>query len=158
MKYKYKLLFRAKGGPSKVARGFSIGLALEMITLPTFGLAAVLIIPLVYLMRSSLAGALVGFVFGKIIYVPVAFFVNRRIGNWLVPENIDKYIQFLPNWLETIVKSEINLIVGGAIVGLLLGFMTYLPVRILLETYTHRRKEKRRKRKAQLAAVEVDVQ
>ena len=53
-KYKYILLLRAKGGPSKVARGFSVGLFVEMFTLPTFGFAFVLIFPLVYLLRANL--------------------------------------------------------------------------------------------------------
>ena len=35
LKFKYLFLFRAKGGTAMAAKGFSIGLAIEMFTLPT---------------------------------------------------------------------------------------------------------------------------
>ena len=98
-KLKYNHLLRAKGGPSIVAKGFSIGLFVEMFTLPTFGLAAVLILPLVYFIEASLSGALVGFVFGKIIYLPFAF-LNKRIGHWVLPKHFGHNIHFYPDWLS----------------------------------------------------------
>ncbi len=57
-----------------VAMGFSIGIFVEMFTLPTGGLAFLLIFPLVYLLRASVASALLGFMFGKVIYLPLMFF------------------------------------------------------------------------------------
>jgi uncharacterized protein (DUF2062 family) len=155
MKYKYLLLFRAKGGAAKVSIGFSIGLAIEMFTLPTFGFAFFLIFPVVYLFRASLAGALVGFVFGKVIYIPVAFF-NNKVGAWVVPAHFHGWISFLPNWLEKMIYMNIKLIVGGMIDGIILGFLFYLPVKWLLEFYTDKRTEKRRLRRAQLLLVVTD--
>lgn len=132
-----------------MAAGFSIGLAVEMFTLPTLGLAFFLIFPLVYLFRASLAGALIGFVFGKIIYIPVAF-VNNKVGGWVVPDRMLDWISFLPHWLEKILYVNMKLIVGGMIDGTLLGILFYFPVKRLLELYTEKRTEKRRKKRADL--------
>jgi hypothetical protein len=132
-----------------VAKGFSIGLFIEMFTLPTFGLAAVLILPLVYFFRASLPGALLGFLFGKLIYIPVAF-LNNRVGSLLVPKSFVRHIHFQPHWLEHIVRNALQLIVGGMVVGAVLGVIAYFPIKWLLEYYTAKRKEKRRIRKAQL--------
>ncbi|PYI57422.1 DUF2062 domain-containing protein [Paenibacillus flagellatus] len=148
-KYKYVLLSRAKGGAAKVAAGFSIGLAVEMFTLPTFGLAFFLIFPLCYLFRASLAGALIGFVFGKIIYIPLAF-VNARVGALIVPERFNEWISFLPHWLEKMFYVNAKLIAGGMVDGALMGLLVYVPIRSLLQLYTRRRSEKRRIRREQL--------
>ncbi|WP_157279906.1 DUF2062 domain-containing protein [Paenibacillus swuensis] len=145
-KYKYMMLFRAKGGAAMVAKGFSIGLAIEMFTLPTMGLAFFLIFPLVYLLRGSVAGALIGFVIGKIIYIPFAF-MNSKVGSMIVPKNLEAYLSFLPEWIEKLVYLNLKLIVGGMVVGTLLGLVLYFPVKWLLETYTNRRREKRKLRK-----------
>ncbi|MGG1552006.1 DUF2062 domain-containing protein [Paenibacillus ferrarius] len=150
-RYKYIQLLRAKGGPSKVARGFSIGLFVEMFTLPTAGFAFVLIFPLVYLLRANLPAALIGFVFGKVIYIPMSI-LNKQVGEWLVPKHFKIYlIHHLPHILSNIIRSGLDLIVGGMAVGLMLGLIAYFPIVFLLKYHTNRRKEKRRLRKDQLA-------
>lgn len=144
LRYKYVMLLRAKGGTSKVAKGFSIGLAIEMFTLPTFGLAALLIFPVVYAMRASLAGALLGFLFGKIIYIPMAF-LNKFVGRLIVPPHFGRYLHFLPEWLEKLLKGAIDLIVGGVVDGVLLGVLVYFPLKWLLESVAARRRARRKK-------------
>lgn len=150
-KYKYLLLTRAKGGPGMVAMGFSIGLAVEMFTLPTAGLAFFLIFPLIYLLRGSMAAALIGFVFGKIIYIPMTF-IHLKVGSMVLPRGTRKFLIDLnmPDWLEMFVRSNLKLFVGGVIVGIVLGLLAYFPIRWGLELYDAKRKEKRKKRKAQL--------
>ncbi|WP_409344896.1 DUF2062 domain-containing protein [Paenibacillus sp. MBLB4367] len=155
-KFKYLMLLRAKGGPAKVAKGFSIGLWAEMFTLPTAGLAALLILPVVYLMRASLPGALIGFLFGKIIYIPMSF-LNMKVGKWLVPKHFGDYLYFLPDKVEKIVKGAFQLIVGGMVVGAVLGVVAYFPLKWLLEAFTARRKERRKRRKAQLVTNESNT-
>jgi uncharacterized protein (DUF2062 family) len=155
-RYKYLLLLRAKGGPSMVARGFSIGLFVEMFTLPTAGFAFVLIFPLVYLLRANLPAALIGFVFGKVIYIPFSI-LNKQVGEYLVPKHFKIYlIHHLPHLLSNIIRSGLDLIVGGMVVGLFLGIIAYFPVVLLLKYHTNRRKEKRRIRKDQLAPSQTD--
>ncbi|KIL41876.1 hypothetical protein SD70_04495 [Gordoniibacillus kamchatkensis] len=150
VRYKYLQLLRAKGGPHIVALGFSIGLAVEMFTLPTGGLAFFLIFPLVYLFRASLASSLIGFLFGKIIYLPMAF-LNQKVGSWVMPkQSRHALLHQMPPWLADILKHSLNLIVGGMIVGAVLGLVLYFPLRMLLKYTTERRKERRRQRKAAL--------
>ena len=149
LKFKYLFLFRAKGGTAMAAKGFSIGLAIEMFTLPTFGLAAVLILPLVYFFRASLPGALIGFFFGKLIY-PLFFFINLKVGHMIIPKHFLNNIQIQPGWLDMAIHKGMFLIVGGMVVGAVLGLLAYLPIKLLLDFYTAKRKEKRKRRKVQL--------
>nr|WP_240041331.1 DUF2062 domain-containing protein [Paenibacillus ginsengarvi] len=148
-KYKYLQLSRAKGGAAKVAAGFSIGLAVEMFTLPTFGLAFFLIFPLVYLFRASLAGALIGFVFGKIIYIPVAF-LNAKVGGFILPDHLGNWISLLPHWLRKMIYMNAKLIVGGMVNGTAMALLLYFPLKQLLGLFTARRSEKRRLRREQV--------
>ncbi|MCR8633385.1 MULTISPECIES: DUF2062 domain-containing protein [Paenibacillus] len=149
-KYKYLLLTRAKGGPGIVAMGFSIGLSVEMFTLPTAGLAFFLIFPLVYLFRASMAAALIGFVFGKIIYLPLTY-VHIKVGGMVLPRGTGRHLlNFLPDWMDVFIKSNLKLFVGGLIDGLLLGLLFYFPIKWGLEYYHEKRKEKRKNRKAEL--------
>lgn len=154
LKYKYTQLMRAPGGPSIVALGFSIGIFVEMFTLPTYGLAFFLIFPLIYLMRASFAGALVGFVFGKIIFLPVAF-VNSMIGGLVLPDHMRVHISFLPHWLNHILLMNLKLIVGGIIDGFLLGLLFYFPVRLAIQYMADKRKEKRKLRRIAVEAQPV---
>ncbi|MBM7565346.1 DUF2062 domain-containing protein [Paenibacillus sacheonensis] len=151
LKYKYTQLMRAPGGPAIVALGFSIGIFVEMFTLPTYGLAFFLIFPLIYWMGASLAGALVGFVFGKVIFIPVAF-VNSMVGGAVLPNHMQVDIPFLPHWLNHALLVNLKLIVGGVIDGLLLGAIFYFPVRFLIKYMADKRKEKRKQRRLALEA------
>ncbi|TMV45431.1 DUF2062 domain-containing protein [Paenibacillus mesophilus] len=148
-RYKYLQLSRAKGGAAKVAAGFSIGIAVEMVTLPTFGLAFFLIFPLVYLFRANIAGALIGFVFGKIIYIPVAF-LNAKVGGLIVPDRFNEWISFLPHWIEKMLYVNAKLIVGGIVDGTMIALLLYFPLKQLLQLFTAKRSEKRRVRREQL--------
>lgn len=148
LKYKYVQLFRVNEGASKVAAGFSIGLAVEMFTLPTLGLAFFLIFPLVFLLRASVAGALIGFVFGKLIYMPLAF-LHNRVGGWIIPDHLQVNVNFLPNWFEEALLVNMQLIVGGIINGFVLGLLFFYPVKWLLGFYAQKRKTKRKIKLAQ---------
>lgn len=151
LKLKYTELMRAPGGPSFVALGFAIGIAIEMITLPTYGLAFFLIFPLVYWLRASLTGALIGFVAGKIIYLPIAF-VNTIVGGWILSDKLNPHIPYAPHWLDHALLVNMKLIVGGTIDGLLLGFLFYFPVRFAIHYMAEKRREKRRLKRSHIAA------
>ncbi|WP_308638601.1 DUF2062 domain-containing protein [Paenibacillus silvisoli] len=151
LKLKYTQLMRAPGGPSFVALGFAIGIFVEMFTLPTYGLAFFLIFPLIYMMNASLAGALIGFVFGKIIFIPVAF-VNSMVGGWVLPNHIRISVPFAPEWLDHMLLVNLKLIVGGIIDGMVLGALFYFPVKMTLRYVANKRKEKRKLRRV---AIEV---
>ncbi|WP_306277258.1 DUF2062 domain-containing protein [Paenibacillus sp. Pae15] len=155
-KYQYLLLTRAKGGPVMVALGFSIGLAVEMFTLPTAGLAFFLIFPLVYSLRASMGAALIGFVFGKVIYLPMSF-INKQVGALVLPHGVTMHLQsILPEWLNTFLRLNMKLLVGGIINGAVLGLLVFYPVKWMLEWVDGKRKEKRRRRKEQLLSSEAE--
>ncbi|OPA76687.1 hypothetical protein BVG16_16065 [Paenibacillus selenitireducens] len=149
LKYKYLMLIRARGGGAKVAKGFSIGIAIEMFTLPTAGLAFFFIFPLVYLLRASFASALIGFVFGKIIYIPFSF-LNGMVGGMLLPKHVHIHIPYVPEWINRFMMYNLKLIVGGIVDGILLGLILYLPVKWLIDYVGNKRKEKRKTRRLQI--------
>ncbi|MEI7025970.1 DUF2062 domain-containing protein [Paenibacillus sp. y28] len=147
IKFKYLMLLRAKGGASMVAAGFSIGIAVEMFTLPTFGAAFLLLFPFVRLFRASMEGALIGFVAGKLVYSMFAF-PNARLGRMLLGHKLEPiidHISFLPHKLLSFYSQ---LLVGGIINGLLLGLLLYFPIRWFLQYMLTRRLQRRKERKA----------
>ncbi|MCQ6558652.1 DUF2062 domain-containing protein [Paenibacillus mendelii] len=152
IKYKYSQLMRAPGGASFVALGFAIGIAVEMFTLPTYGLAFFLIFPLIYWLNASLAGALLGFVVGKVIYIPAAF-VNSMVGGWVLPTNLKIHVPLAPEWIDHILLVNLKLIVGGIIDGILLGFVFYFSVRWAIQLVADKRREKRKERRTMFEAV-----
>jgi uncharacterized protein (DUF2062 family) len=149
LRYKYIGLIRAKGGASMVAMGFAIGLAIEMFTFPTFGFAFLLIFPLVFLLKGNFPAALIGFVFGKIIYIPMAF-LNAIVGGWVLPRHFTVHIPFLYEWVNHALTTSLKLIVGGIINGALLGAVFYFPIRMSLEAFKNKRREKRKLQRGRL--------
>lgn len=143
LKYKYLMLMRAKGGASMVAMGFAIGIFVEMFTLPTLGFAFILIFPLVYVLKGNLPAALIGFVIGKLIYIPMIY-PNRKVGGWVLPDHLTFDISFLPHWVNHLLVENVKLIVGGMIDGAILGLLCYFPIRISINAFKNKRKEKRR--------------
>lgn len=143
LKYQYVKLLRAKGGASVVAMGFAIGLFVEMFNLPTYGTSFVLIFPLNYVMRGSFAASLVGFIFGKVIYLPMAF-ANNQMAKWVLPKHFAVNISFLPNYINHFLLMNLKLIVGGIIDGAILGLLVYFPIRYSINVFKRKRREKRR--------------
>jgi len=143
LKYKYVMLLRAKGGASIVAMGFAIGIAVEMFTLPTLGVAFVLIFPLCFLLRGNLPAALIGFVIGKVIYIPMMY-PNSKVGGWILPKHLSIHIPIVPEWLNHLLLTNLKLIVGGMVDGALLGLLCYFPIRYSLNAYKAKRKDKRK--------------
>ncbi|MCY9516651.1 DUF2062 domain-containing protein [Paenibacillus apiarius] len=147
-KYQALKLLRTSGGAAQVAKGFCVGLFIEMFTLPTAGLAFLLLFPLVYMLRGRVAAAFIGFVLGKVIYIPVAV-LNERVGHWLLPSHWTVSFSVLPEWLNHVLTINMYLIVGGIIDGALLGFMLYFPVKQGLLFMQERRRQKRRWRRVE---------
>ncbi|CAM3837708.1 DUF2062 domain-containing protein [Cohnella lubricantis] len=151
LKFQYVKLLRAKGGASVVAMGFAIGLFVEMFNLPTYGTSFILIFPLNYILRGSLAASLVGFIFGKIIYIPMAF-VNNQMAKWVLPQDFAVNISFLPNYINHFLLMNLKLIVGGVIDGAILALLCYFPIRYSINVFKRNRREKRRLQRARADA------
>lgn len=143
LKFKYLLLMRAEGGASMVAMGFAIGIAIEMFTLPTLGFAFILIFPLVYLLKGNLPAALIGFVIGKLIYLPMMY-PNSKVGAWVLPNHLSFDFSFLPDWANHLLLANLKLIVGGIIDGALLGLLCYYPIKTSINGFKAKRREKRK--------------
>jgi uncharacterized protein (DUF2062 family) len=149
LKYKYMMLIRAKGGASMVAMGFAIGLAIEMFTLPTLGFAFVLIFPLCYMLRGNLPASLIGFVVGKIIYIPMMY-PNTKVGEWFLPKNLSFDLPVVPEWFDHLLLANLKLIIGGMIDGVILGVLFYFPIKYSINTYKAKRKDKRKLNRARI--------
>jgi uncharacterized protein (DUF2062 family) len=150
-KYQYVKLLRAKGGASVVAMGFAVGLFVEMFNLPTYGTSFLLVFPLNFLFRGSFAAALVGFLFGKMIYIPMSI-VNTKMAGWVLPRHFVVQISFLPSWINHALLLNLKLIIGGIIDGAILGLLFYFPIRYSINAYKRKRREKRRLNRAKMDA------
>lgn len=151
LKFQYVKLLRAKGGASVVAMGFAIGLFVEMFNLPTYGTSFILVFPLNYLFRGSLAASLVGFLFGKVIYIPMAF-ANNEMAKLILPKNFAVNISFLPNYVNHFLLMNLKLIVGGIVDGAILGLLVYFPIRYSINVFKRRRREKRKLMRSRIEA------
>ncbi|MBB6633752.1 DUF2062 domain-containing protein [Cohnella thailandensis] len=151
VKFQYYKLLRAKGGAAVIAMGFAVGLFVEMFNLPTYGTSFLLIFPLNFVLRGSLAAALVGFVFGKLIYVPMSF-LNTYVASSVLPDDFSVQLSFLPGWINHALLLNLKLIVGGVIDGAALAFLLYFPIRYSVNAFKRKRKENRRLRRAAIGS------
>ncbi|WNC13190.1 DUF2062 domain-containing protein [Brevibacillus brevis] len=143
LKFEYYKLIRMKGAPSFVARGFSVGIFVEFITLPTFGLAFLLLFPLIKLFRASLPAGLIAFVIGKLI-LPVFMVINYKIGYAIVgrPLNEHTVLGHMPpweKWLMWMKDKGFAYLTGSAVVGLIVAIVGYFLVYAALQLYRRRR-------------------
>jgi len=149
LKYEYYKLVRMKGAPSIIARGFSVGIFVEFITLPTLGLAFVLLYPLNLLFRSSFSASLIGFVIGKIV-LPVFMLLNLKIGNTIIGKPLQEHIAHnhgsFASWLQWMKHNGIAYFTGSAVMGVVVAIGSYFLVYAGLQWY---RKKRTRRRLAQ---------
>lgn len=132
-----------------VAMGFAIGLAIEMFTLPTLGFAFILLFPLCYLFRGNMPAALIGFVVGKIIYIPMMY-PNSKVGGWILPKNLEFHIPVVPEWFNHLLVTNLKLIVGGIVDGVILGLLCYFPIKYSIDVIKAKRRDKRKQSRARM--------
>ncbi|KQL43840.1 hypothetical protein AN963_20420 [Brevibacillus choshinensis] len=147
LKYEYYKLIRMKGAPSFVARGFSIGIFVEFITLPTFGLAFLLLFPLLKFFRASIPAGLIAFVIGKLV-LPVFMVINYKIGYAIVGKPLNEHLvhggEMPPweKWLLWMKDTGLAYFTGSAVMGFVVAISSYFIVHAALQLY--RRKKMRR--------------
>lgn len=144
-KYEYYKLLRMKGAPSFVALGFALGMFIEFVTLPTFGIAFLLLFPLARLLRCSTPSAIVGFVSGKLL-LPLFFIPIYQIG-YAITGSAAKAARpapavFWQEWLVWIKEKGIAYLTGSAITGMFIALASYLVVFAVLRWF--RQKKTRR--------------
>ncbi|MFY0545732.1 DUF2062 domain-containing protein [Brevibacillus sp. H7] len=142
LKYEYIKLIRMKGAPSFVARGFSVGIFIEFITLPTLGLAFLLLFPMTRLFRCSFPASLIGFVFGKIV-LPIFMLVNLKVGTTIIGNPLQEHVQHnhesFAGWLQWMKQNGIAYFTGSMVMGVLVAFGSYFLVNATLQWYRKKR-------------------
>lgn len=145
MKYEYYKLIRMKGAASIIARGFAVGIFIEFITLPTFGLAFLLLYPMNLLFRSSFSASLIGFVLGKIM-LPLFMYPNMKLGTSIIGKHVQEHVQHnfssFAGWLSWMKTNGIAYITGSAVMGVFVAIACYFVVYGVLHWY--RKKKARR--------------
>jgi uncharacterized protein (DUF2062 family) len=144
---------RSPGGARMVATGFSIGLAIEFITLITFGIAFFILFPLVKIFRGSLASAFVGFVFGKLV-LPLCAPLGYEIGRALFHFHIHGFpfqdvvrMHFPGVHIQIVLEKWLTMFLGMLLLGIIAGLVMYYPVYFLYSTFHKRRQLKRKMKK-----------
>ncbi len=126
-------LIRLKANPSIIARGYALGILIEFITLPTLGLAFLLLYPLTILFRANFGASLIGFISGKFIMLFFLYW-NYQIGNILVGTKISEEVEQISHFISITMLREQGLafflgsIVNGTIVALVSYIIVYYGV------------------------------
>ncbi|MFM1653964.1 DUF2062 domain-containing protein [Brevibacillus sp. B_LB10_24] len=141
LKYEYYKLIRMKGAPSFIARGFSVGIFIEFITLPTFGLAFILLYPMNLLFRSSFSASLIGFVIGKIV-LPIFMAINYKLGSTLIGKLLEEHIKHnnesVSRWVAWVQRSLVYF-TGSAVMGFFVAIGSFFLVYAGLQWYRKKR-------------------
>lgn len=143
IKLEYLKLVRNKGASSLVARSFAIGMFIEFITLPTMGLAFLLLYPLIRLCRGSFPVSLIGFTLGKFI-VPFFLVINYKVGAMLLDLEASYTASTQPFFsIQSLKENGLVFLTGSALDGLGFAILCYGLVYASLVLY-RKRKEVRR--------------
>jgi hypothetical protein len=155
LKLNFIKLLRSPEGANKVSLGFAIGFGLEMLVISTAGLIYVLLVPIVRLTKASLPVAIIGNVIGKVSLLPVTLLpFALKIGKLIYPYKIRVGKHFrhfsFTDFLHGDFQGFINLLYGGihiligmAILGSILGCISFFVVSFLYEKERNRRLKKR---------------
>jgi len=153
LRLEYLKLLRTPGAPSKVARGFSVGLFVEFITLPTLGAAFILLFPLSYLFRGSVPASLIGFVFGKVI-LPPFLLLNFNLGRLLLGQRTAETVT--GGFTFSFVKAHwLAFLLGSTVTGIVVAAVGFIAVYWLLTTYRRNRLRRRRVRSGAPGSVTI---
>ncbi|WP_027415965.1 DUF2062 domain-containing protein [Aneurinibacillus terranovensis] len=148
IKHEYYKLIRNKGALSIVARSFAIGLFIEFVTLPTFGIAFLALFPLIRLFGGITSIALIGFLLGKVI-LPVFFYLNFNVGRFLIGRDVGNTVSHELHHTFSLAffkEKGLALLMGSFVDGLIMAGISYFVVYFFLLVY-RKRKERQTKRK-----------
>ncbi|CAM2856854.1 DUF2062 domain-containing protein [Paenibacillus sediminis] len=137
IKSNWHLLLNDPAGPHLVAMSFAIGVISEMLTIPTVGIAFVLMLVIVRLLKYSMTSALVGYFFTKIVYIPLAP-LELKIGKSLLHNNFDPYSHKW-TWARGVLHKGAELLLGAVIIGGILAVICYFVIRLILVLRLKRR-------------------
>jgi uncharacterized protein (DUF2062 family) len=156
-KLNYWKLLRSSGGAKKVALGFAIGFALEMLVISTASLVYVFFVPAVRLAKGSLPASIIGNIIGKLTFLPVILLpFARSIGKMIfpmklhaghkIPFSFTKLIHGDFHTILSLLHGGVHVLIGMTIFGIILGVISYFLVHYLYEREKQRRLLKGRKK------------
>lgn len=139
IKYYFLKLLRLRANPSIVARGFALGILIEFITLPTLGLAFLLLYPLAIFLRANFAASFIGFISGKFLMLFFLYW-NYRVGNLLVGTKISEEVEHISHFISLAMLKEKGLafFLGSIVNGFIVALISYIIVYYLLLLYKKR--------------------
>jgi uncharacterized protein (DUF2062 family) len=156
-KLNYLKLLRSSGGAKKVALGFAIGFALEMLVISTASLIYIFFVPAVRLAKGSLPASIIGNIIGKLTFLPVILLpFARSIGKMILPMKLhaghkipfsfQKLLHGDFHSILSLLHGGIHVLIGMSIFGVILGIISYFLVHYLYEREKQRRLLKGRKK------------
>jgi len=156
-KLNYLKLLRSSGGAKKVALGFAIGFALEMLVISTASLVYIFFFPVVRMAKGSLPASIIGNIIGKLTFLPVILLpFARSIGKMIFPLRVhaghktpisfQKLMHGDFHSILSLLHGGVHVLIGMTIFGIVLGTISYFLVYHLYEKEKQRRSLKGRKK------------
>jgi uncharacterized protein (DUF2062 family) len=127
---KWNELMNDPAGPHLVALSFSVGVLAEMFTIPTLGLAFVVMLVIIKLRKLSMTSALVAYFFTKIVYIPLAP-LELKVGNLILDSDFDP-TGMKWAWLRILLHKDAELLAGASVVGSVLALIFYFVIKQIL--------------------------
>ncbi|WP_416827128.1 DUF2062 domain-containing protein [Ectobacillus polymachus] len=161
-------LFRSPGGARKVSLGFSIGFGIEMTVISTASLVYLLFIPIVRICKGSLPAAVIGNLACKATFLPVFFLpLGHAIGKVVYPFKVNGsgmhhhvhhsfneiFSGNIGGILRDLLSTGLYTLIGMAIIGLVLGFISYFIVFHFYEKERVRRLQRRKKNQMNISVM-----
>lgn len=158
LKFQYYKLLRSPEGAKKVSLGFAIGFGLEMLVIYTASLVYVIFYPIVRLAKGSFPAAIIGNIIGKISFLPIFLFpFAYALGKMIYPFHVQKihhepftisdlFSSHIFTMLKSLLQSEVYVLIGMTILGVVFGGISYFVVHYLYEKNRKLRLKNRKKR------------
>jgi uncharacterized protein (DUF2062 family) len=131
-----------EGDPHAVALGLAIGVFISIT--PTIPFHTVFAVALAVLVKGSKAAAAIGVWFANPITIPVFYYLSYKAGRLLF--GISASFDFKTHSLLEILKIDLDvtiaLLLGGVVMGILPGIITYFIMLKIIKTMKNRRTEK----------------
>lgn len=152
-------LLRSPGGSKRVSLGFALGLGLEMLVISTASLIYILFVPIIRIFKGSLPAAIIGNVIGKLSFLPVILLpIAKLIGKTIYPMKVrignstPFSFQHLMHGdfggLVSILQGGVHVFIGMAIIGTVLGVISYFIVHYFYEKEKRNRLKRNRNKHA----------
>ncbi|MGL4722819.1 MAG: DUF2062 domain-containing protein [Desulfovibrionaceae bacterium] len=144
----YLRIIRIRAEPREIALGLALGVFIGSLPIIPFQTIAVVILAILF-KASKIAGFLGTFVTNPVTMLPF-YLLLWYVGSFFIPHAVGENINMSDLSLENLIAQGPNIflamMLGGIIVGLPAGIVTFFTIKPLLEKYKKRRNERKRKK------------